>query len=317
MKNSQHHRPWINFKELRARLRFEDILRAYNVEIHRDGEQHKGPCPLPQHAKSRNVPTFSANLERGIFRCFACRAQGNLLEFAALMEGVDPSDGQALRAVAVKLQEKFVPAGASRKTKVPEAGATGRVLVNAPMDFELKGLDPTHPFFGERGISQETAAHFGAGFCARGALAGRIAIPLHDAEGRLVGYAGRSADEAEAPRTVFPSRREREDKVLDFDPSALLYNFHRLPETLDVLTVFDDILAVWAAHQSGREPAVAILGERPSSKQIMLISSVLSSTAMLQIVTGNEKLVREFLPLAAQHFATRWLRVATRSGPAR
>lgn len=307
LKTSDHHRPWINFKELRARLRFEDILRHYKVEIQKDGEQHKGPCPLPGHTKSRNAPTFSANLERGIFRCFTCGAQGNLLEFAAHMEGVDPKDGQALRTVAVKLQEKFVPEGASRKTRPAAAESASPVLVNAPIDFALKGLDPTHPFFAEHGISEETAVHFGAGFCARGSLAGRIAIPLHDAEGHLVGYAGRAIDADETPQTVFPSRREREGKVLDFDPSALLYNAHRLPEQLDALTVFDDMLAVWGSHQSGRAPAVAILGGRASSKQMMLISSVLASTGTLQIVTGDERLVKEFLPLSARYFATRWL----------
>lgn len=314
LKTSEHHRPWINFKELRTRLRFDDILRHYKVEIQKDGAQHKGPCPFPGHTKSRNAPTFSANLERGIFRCFSCGAQGNLLEFAALMEGVDPKDGQALRTVAVKLQETFVPEGASRKTRPAAEELASPVLVNAPIDFSLKGLDPAHPFFAEHGISEETAVHFGAGYCARGAFAGRIAIPLHDAEGRLVGYAGHAVDAAESPQIVFPSRREREGKTLDFDPSALLYNAHRLPEQTDTLTVFDDILAVWGSHQKGSEPAVALLGGRCSSKQMMLISSVLEPTGTLQIVTGDERLVKEFLPVAAKHFATRWLPIVAKRG---
>jgi DNA primase len=314
MKTSQVHRPWINFKELRARLRFEDVLRLYKVEPSLKGVQHQGPCPLPMHDKAKRGPTFSANCERGIFRCFACGAQGNLLDFAALMEGVDPRDGMALRKVAVKLQEHLVPAGASRKTKGAESVGVQRARVNAPLDFDLKGLDAAHPFFERHGIPAATASHFGAGFCSRGLLAGRIAIPLHDAEGRLVGYAGRIEDDTREsrnePRYLLPARREREGVVLEFDPTALLYNLHRIPEEVGVLTVSDDIMNVWTAHAAGREPSVALIGDRCAAQQIMLISSVLAPAGTLQFVSGNEKLAREFLPLAAQHFSTRWLRVS-------
>ncbi|HLX70513.1 MAG TPA: CHC2 zinc finger domain-containing protein, partial [Verrucomicrobiae bacterium] len=84
---------WIDFKALRAKLDFEQMLRHYGVEVKRKGKQHHGFCPLPNHNGKKNSPSFSANLERGIFQCFGCGAKGNSLEFAALMEKVDPKDG--------------------------------------------------------------------------------------------------------------------------------------------------------------------------------------------------------------------------------
>ena len=69
-------RVWVNFKELRARLRFDEVLRLYDVEVRAKGEQHHGPCPLPGHTGSRQQPCFSANLKRGIFHCFGCGARG-------------------------------------------------------------------------------------------------------------------------------------------------------------------------------------------------------------------------------------------------
>src|SRR6267142_2480387 len=95
---------WIDFKELRAKLTFEQVLRHYGVEVKRNGNQHHGFCPLPNHNGKRNSPSFSANLDKGIFQCFGCGAKGNLLEFAALMENVDPKNGAELRKVALKLQ---------------------------------------------------------------------------------------------------------------------------------------------------------------------------------------------------------------------
>jgi DNA primase len=59
------------------------------------------------------------------------------------------------------------------------------VVVNAPLDFELKGLNREHPYLLNRGFSQETIDHFGLGFCSRGMLKDRMAIPLHDHDGNV------------------------------------------------------------------------------------------------------------------------------------
>src|SRR4029077_18529069 len=98
---------WIDFKALRAKLDFEQVLRHYSVEVKRKGDQHHGFCPLPLHQGKRNSPSFSANLNKGIFQCFGCGAKGNLLEFAALMENANPDDGAALRTIALKLRDRF------------------------------------------------------------------------------------------------------------------------------------------------------------------------------------------------------------------
>lgn len=119
--NPSSGRTWINFKELRASLRFEDVLRRYGVEVRRKGAQHSGPCPLPGHGEARRAPTFSANLDRGIFQCFGCRAKGNLLEFAALMEGADPGSGSALREVAVRLRESLLSPKAAKEEPPAQA----------------------------------------------------------------------------------------------------------------------------------------------------------------------------------------------------
>jgi DNA primase len=197
---------WIDFKVLRSKLDFEQVLRHYGVEVKRKGDQHQGFCPLPNHQGKKNSPSFSANLERGIFQCFGCGAKGNVLEFAAMMEKADPKDGAALHNVAAELQKRFCPelGDASTETKKAVAKKPEKsepkselpVVVNALLDFELKGLDAEHPYLLSRGFTPETIKHFGLGFCSRGLLKDRIAIPLHDHEGKLVGYAGRVIDDA-------------------------------------------------------------------------------------------------------------------------
>jgi len=92
-----------------------------------------------------------------------------------MMSKVDPKDGAALHSVAVDLQKRFCPdtALAEKQTgqKPAKPDTQGLpVVVNAPLDFELKGLNREHPYLFNRGFSKETIEHFGLGFCSRGYL---------------------------------------------------------------------------------------------------------------------------------------------------
>ena len=314
-------RVWVNFKELRAKLKFEDVLRHYKVEVRRKGTQHQGFCPLPGHDGKGNSPSFSANLERGIFRCFGCGAQGNVLEFAALMQGIDPKDGDALRSVAVELQQRFFPDGtgkseaASQNSEQPPR--TTPVIINAPLDFELKDLDASHAYLSGRGFSKETLRHFGVGFCSRGLLKDRIAIPLHDRDGRLLGYAGRVVDNAaineESPKYRLPSRRERGGIVYEFRKSLFVYNGHRVHPQNDELIVVEGYPSVWWLTQQGFPRVVALMGSDCSDEQLKLIAGLVRPSGRIWFVPdgdkAGERLAESFLTRISQHRFVRWVRL--------
>jgi DNA primase len=321
VKQTRTHRPWINFKELRARLKFEDVLRHYKVEVRRKGEQHQGPCPLPGHTGSKVAPMFSANLARGIFQCFGCKAKGNILEFSALMEKANIEDGDALRKVAVGLQDRFLPEGASTRKREPTLAApatpkTLPVLVNEPLDFALKDLAAGHPWFEECGFSVDTVKHFGLGYCSRGFLADRIAIPLHDHSGRLIGYAGRTMDESwisrENPLYLFPAKRERQGRVLDFQRSAFLYNGHRIQAPCDDLVVVSEFHSAWWLHQCGFQ-AVALMGFECSAEQAKSLVSLVSPSGRLWLMPDGgkdgERLAHALLHGLSPHRFVRWVKL--------
>jgi DNA primase len=214
---------------LRAELSFIDILHHYGVELKERGEQWQGFCPLPTHEGKRNSPSFSANVGKGIRQCFGCGAKGNLIEFATRMEGLNPDNPEDFRKAALLLQRTFGKDGGEREQppKPKEARRERNEqedheeessgVVNAPLDFELHRLDYSHPYLRERGFTEETIKTFGLGYCERGPMKGRIAIPLHDAKGALIGYAGRIVDEEavgkDTPRYLFPGSRERNGPV--------------------------------------------------------------------------------------------------------
>jgi DNA primase len=319
---------WIDFKALRAKLDFEQVLRHYGVEVKRKGNQHQGFCPLPNHNGKKNSPSFSAQLEKGIFQCFGCGAKGNVLEFAALMEKADPKDGAALHKVAADLQKRFCPEigdVASAETKKAVAKKPEKtepkdelpVVINPPLGFELKDLDAEHLYLLSRGFTPETIAHFGLGFCSRGLLKDRVAIPLHDVAGALVGYAGRVVDDAaigeDNPRYRFPGTRERDGMVFEFRKTLFLYNGFRIKAPVDDLIVVEGFTGVWWLHQNGLPNVVATMGADCSEKQVELIVSLVKPNGRVWIAPDGDKAgerhAQTLLSLISPHRFMRWVKM--------
>jgi DNA primase len=309
---------WIDFRELRAQLDFETVLKHFRVEVRRKGDQHLGFCPLPNHKGKRNSPSFSANLERGIFQCFGCGAKGNILEFVALMRNTNPTDGAALRKVALDLQKKFCNGAAceAEKAKEKETKPDLPAVVNAPLDFELKNLDVTHPYLPGRKFTLETIVHFGLGFCKRGMLKDRIAIPLRDAEGSLVGYAGRVVDDAtiteDNPRYLFPGARERGEKIYEFRKSLFLYNSFRFKTALDELVVVESFTGVWWLTQHGIPHVVGTMGSDCADEQAELAVKIVKPKGHVWILSDGDPAGERFalaaLTKISPHRFVRWVR---------
>lgn len=323
---------WIDFKALRARLDFVAVLEHYGVEVKRKGNQHHGYCPLPNHNGKKNSPSFSANLEKGIFQCFGCGAKGNILDFAVFMEKADPESGAALHEVAQKLQQRFCPElGSSDERKTPPAQKPKPVapkpaepkselaaIVNAPLDFDLKGLDAQHPYLLGRGFTPGTIERFGLGFCSRGMLKDRVAIPLHDADGKLIGYAGRVVDDStiteDNPRYRFPGERKRDGNVFEFRKTLFLYNGYRIKAPVDDLIVVEGFTGVWWLDQNDRPNVVATMGADCSQKQAELIVSLVTPGGIVWMMPDGDKAgerhAQTLLTLISPHRAVRWIKLA-------
>jgi DNA primase len=324
---------WVDFKQLRQLLSFHDVLRYYKVEVKTQGRQHHGFCPLPKHGGQKRSPSFSANLDRGIFQCFGCGARGNVLEFAALMEGIDLNDGTALREVAVKLQEHFCPTvqrnASEAKTpptaepKTPEKSDEAPAIVNEPLDFELKGLDPAHPYLLGRGFTPDTIKHFGLGYCSRGLLTDRVAIPLCDGAGKLIGYAGRVVDDSTIgegnPRYRFPGKRSRGDRSFEFRKTLFLYNGFRIKEPLDDLVVVEGFTSVWWLHQNSLPHVVATMGSDCSDEQAKVIIAMLKPSGRAWIIPdgdpAGERFAQSLLMQISPHRFVRWVKLPADKQP--
>lgn len=180
---------WVNFKTIREKLVFDEVLSHYGIEKKGKGKQVKIICPFHDDHK----PSCGVNMAKQVYNCFACGAGGNALDFIAHMEGLDPDNTAELRRAALLAAEIFnieeatikparrqskagedkasdakngaqkadKPSKQSRKRKAKPKPSEGKnrpseakepspaKQVNKPLSFELK-LDRKHPFIKSR-----------------------------------------------------------------------------------------------------------------------------------------------------------------------
>ena len=265
---------WVDFREVRERVSMQMVLDHYQVDwLRKQGAELRGRCPIHQGEGERS---FHVNLEKNIFHCFSCGAKGNVLSFVAAMENV------SIREAGLQMKEWFrVGEGTApprqrqqrdpkpkEKPPPPEPQRKDAEVINPPLEFELK-VDPGHEYGTSRGFSKELLDQFGAGYCvSKGMFSGRFVFPLHDAQGELVGYAGRSLDGSE-PKYLFPSAEK------GFHKRYLLWNFHREVQEMgpnaEVVVVegFFDCLRVKEVGY----PCTALLGSQLTREQEDLLAT--------------------------------------------
>lgn len=277
---------FIDFRSLKAAVSFAQILQHYGVldTLKGSGDARRGACPIH---KGESQSQFSVNLAKGVWNCFSdCKCGGNHLEFVAKMENVDVHAAALLVCEWFKLNpsdfrgedpsrrhvEPFPPER-RRSVSAPIAAPAPPEPEAAPppnkvLGFTLKDLNPAHPYLTERGITVETATEFGVGFfpAKGGLMVGRIAIPITNAEGKVVAFAGRWPGEppADTPKYKLPP---------GFRKSLELFNLDRAkresPELPWIIVVgFFDALKL---HQLGHRKVVALMGDTMSPAQEELL----------------------------------------------
>jgi len=255
---------WADFRAVKEAVSLEAVLRHYQVAgLRRRRDQLAGRCPIHQGTRD---DSFRAHLGKNAFRCFACQAGGNVLDFVAAMEKC------SIRDAALRLQQWF---GASRSLG-PAAGpqlarwtqrqaelVREKESYNAPLGFALRGVDPDHSYLEYRGLARATAVEFGVGFYGGpGLLSQRIVIPIQNQRGQIVAYAGRAVDGG-PPKYKLPA---------GFRKGLELFNSHRAiatgSRTVILVEGYFDCMRV---YQTGRPWVVALMGAALSIEQEKLL----------------------------------------------
>jgi DNA primase len=170
-------------------------------------------------------------------------------------------------------------------------------------------LDSTHPYLLERGLTPEIIERFGLGYCDRGLMRGRIAIPIHDEEDRLVAYAGRWAAEN------VPQGRPRYLLPRGFHKQLVVFNLYRVRGVRSLLIV-ESYWSVFRLTSLGA-PAVALMGHELSPNHIGLLtgSGIERVLLMLDGDSPGRMATAKMLPELARHFFVRDLELPDQMKP--
>jgi DNA primase len=279
---------FVDFKAVKAAITMEQVLQHYGVleKFKRGTDSLNGPCPVH---KGSNPTQFRVSISKNIWNCFSeCKHGGNVLDFIAEMEKASIHaaalkaitwfnlDPEAMAANGDKAESGETerseppPKAASKSVSVPKpipASATESSAPNTPLKFRLDKLERSHPYLTEqRGLTPKTIVDFGIGFCSKGMMADRIAIPIHNVKGEAVAYAGRFPGEPgeDTPKYKLPA---------GFRKSQELFNIDRaIKEPADkALVIVEGFFDAMKLHQHGCRKVVALMGSTLSTAQEELI----------------------------------------------
>jgi DNA primase len=292
---------WIDFSALKQQVSVRDVLARYGLLAGLQEKKHGrlvGPCPI--HG-GKNGTSFNVDTDKNVFHCFSECGGGNVLDLVMKI------DKCSIREAGEKLSDWFglkfersrrstasqAPRSAAKQaqpTASPPAPPASETAVNPPLERPLRDLNPDHPYLVARGLTIPTIREFGIGYCSRGLMRGRIAIPIHDEHGQLVAYAGRAVEESLAEK----AGRYRLPE--SFRKGHVLFNLHRVLAREDHATVVvEGFMGCFKLHQAGFPSVVAVMGSTLSEAQEALLVGHFDRLALM--FDGDDagtKCLREF-----------------------
>jgi DNA primase len=280
-------------EEIRSRIDIVELIEAH-VPLRRSGKSWKGRCPFHED----DTPSFHVMPDIQRYKCFGCGKSGDIFTFLQEIENL--TFPQALERLA---QRAGVTLSRSSRGQASQRDLLRAALVEAQAFFreQLGKSQLAREFLDDRGVSPEMRDRFGLGFAPgygdvlastlqkqgvklavasraglleRGAdggyrdqLRSRLTFPVHDEQGRIIGFGGRALGD------VQPKYLNSPDTEL-FKKRRVLYAFdmakNRVREEGFALLV-EGYMDVIACHAAGLGNAVATLGTALSEEHATLL----------------------------------------------
>jgi len=323
---------YIDFAAVKAAVSLQQILDHYGLmpTLNRSGtESLRGCCPIH---KGTSPDQFCVTLSKNAWKCFSeCQHGGNQIDFVMRMENC------SLHEAAWKMNDWFKlgleknaterprkskagdskpsrnampetpahsskPADEQARPSVDSPAAAESVPeetgVNKPLAFTLQHLDSSHVYLTDRGLTQDTIAEFGLGYCPKGIMAGRIVIPIHKPTGELVAYAGRWPG-------VPPEGKEKYRLPGGFKKTLELFNIHRalkepVEKPLVIVEGFFDVMRLW---QLGTRRVIALMGTHLSDAQEKMTREALQEGDQVLLALDDDEAGQSATPAILNRIA--------------
>lgn len=272
--------------EIKARLSIEQLVGEY-VQLQKKGRNFVGLCPF--HSDSK--PSFLVSPDKGICYCFPCQKGGDIFSFYQLIENVDFR--QSLKDLAEKAGVTIEDMPKETVTKDEKERA--RDCLAAAESFFMQTLQKhaaTVEYLTKRGVTAPESKNFGLGLAPDSYTAtydhllksgysrteiiaaglgiqsdlqdgrvhdrfrNRLMFPIHDHQGRIIGFGGRTLCNDDAKYLNTP------DSPL-YRKSSVLYGLHRALKPMREkkrAIIVEGYFDVLACHRVGVLETVATCG---------------------------------------------------------
>jgi len=307
-------RPKIPFAQIKRDVAVVDVARRHGIELKPNGNDEwlHGECKLRSHESKKSKTSFSVNIRSNFFVCHSRSCQqnragktgGDVITLAYWL-----GNHTDYYSAAKSLMDDFrvvadgngngahAPATPAPSPK-PEPQKAEASVVNAPLKFQagFKELDYAHEYLKKRGIRPETAKAFGVGFYAGKSSVikdpYRIVIPIHNSQGELVAYIGRSLDPELKDKYHFPS---------GFRKTMELFNLHRVTD--DTAILVEGFFGTLKVAQAGIPNVIGLMGRTLSETQENLLARFKRLILMLDPDEPGREAQAAIAPrLAANHY---------------
>lgn len=297
--------------EIKDKTDILDLVSEY-VKLEKRGRNYIGLCPF----HDEKTPSFTVSEDKQICHCFGCKKGGNVFQFTQEIEGVSfidavkalgervnikvdvgqnneqnqiASDDLMMIKMHELMQEYYhyvlmkTVEGEEPLKYLKSRGFTEELLKERKIGFAPDNSHFCHDFLQRKGYDIELA--YEAGLLSRNEenfsyydrFRDRIMFPLHNAQGRTVGYSGRTYKNQEpkylnSPETpIFQKRR-------------LLYNVdkaRRIIRQKNEIILLEGFMDVIKADSAGVKQVVASMGTQISQEHIAFIKKLTSNVTLL------------------------------------
>ncbi|KKB26165.1 DNA primase [Staphylococcus carnosus] len=288
-----------------------DIVSEY-VKLEKRGRNYIGLCPF----HDEKTPSFTVSEDKQICHCFGCKKGGNVFQFTQEIRGVsfveavkelgervnikvDVGESGAQNQIAsddlmmIKMHELMedyyhyilmkTVEGEEALNYLKSRGFTEELLNERKIGYAPDSSHFCHDFLQKKGYDIELA--YEAGLLSRNEenfsyydrFRDRIMFPLNNAQGRTVGYSGRTYKNQEPKYLNSP-------ETPIFQKRKLLYNIDRARRTIrqkNELILLEGFMDVIKADQAGVKQVVASMGTQISQEHTSFIRKLTSNVTLL------------------------------------
>ena len=206
-----------DIERVKAAVNIADII-GQHTQLKRVGRRMQGQCPFPSH--NDKSPSFSVNVEEGLYYCFGCGKRGDAITFVREMEGLDFESAVERLASKTGVTVRYTNSsdGEDRKRRARLVDAVRRAV-----EFYHQRLltaddaGEARKYLRSRGLAGDVVRNYQIGWApdAWDALARHLSLPDKDWRDSGLGYVNSRGSQSDSfrGRVLFPIFDERGDPI--------------------------------------------------------------------------------------------------------